>query len=280
MVASSAKDHAFHFTLDMIRAGLLGFTPPANAFDPEGAWENTYGVYTLTRECNWAGRITLKRAVKEDSSRLEIDYLKNLLGGAQHHVRAEVHCQSDALATPLSWRAHIESVNAKGEAIPETRLVKTGRRKGEKFTVTRGGKKKQLDLAPPAAINWALFDAVQRLPRETFEPLRFTMLDHFDQVKPNQVLTYQGPQTVTVGGTMAEVEHVEELDRGTIRKTRRERQGAVEITVYGFAQVGEGIVPWVYWVNEQGRLLFAVSGLEAYILETKDGSADSKSQDS
>jgi len=66
------------------------------------------------------------------------------------------------------------------------------------------------------------------------------MLDHFDQVKPGQSISYRTTIDVMLGGRA--------------------------VRLHGFDHLGEGIVPWVYWVDDQGRLLFAVSGLAGYLL--------------
>ena len=181
----------------------------------------------------------LKRRVGSDGIvELGIHYQKNLPQHVQY-VRGTIRCRADALASPVSWRFSSETRRGGGAVLPRTPLEKSGKIAEERIVIAEEGKTRQITLGPDIAVNWALFDAVQRLKRETFEPIRFTMLDHFDQVKAGQVLSYRGAIEVAFGG-------------GTIR-------------LHGFDELGEGIVPWVYWVDEQGRLLFAVSGIEGYI---------------
>ena len=108
--------------------------------------------------------------------------------------------------------------------------------------LTDGRTQRQIPAPGAYAVNWALFEAVGRLPREEFEPLRFTMLDHFDQLKPGQVLSYRETADVSLGGR--------------------------SVRLHAYDHLGEGIVPWIYWVDDEGRLLFAVSGLEAYLLDS------------
>ena len=40
------------------------------------------------------------------------------------------------------------------------------------------------------------------------------------------------------------------------------------VRLHAYDHLGEGIVPWIYWVDDRGRLLLAVSGLEAYLLDS------------
>jgi hypothetical protein len=101
---------------------------------------------------------------------------------------------------------------------------------------------KKVAITGDYTLGWALFDAVGRLPAEQAPPLRFTLIDHFDQVKPGHVLSFRTAADVTI------------RDR-TLR-------------LHAFDQVGTGVVPWVWWVDRQGCLLAAVSGLESYLLES------------
>jgi hypothetical protein len=99
-------------------------------------------------------------------------------------------------------------------------------------------KKQKRDFPASAAYtsNWTLFDAVQRLPRSA-KPLPFTLFDEWDLPKPNQSIAFR--RTV-------------ELPFGK---------------AHGFEQLGPGLLPLVYWTGDDGRLLFVVSGLLAYVME-------------
>ena len=102
---------------------------------------------------------------------------------------------------------------------------------------------KALPVAGPYTLNWCLFDAVQRLPREKTQPLGFTLIDHFDEPKADCTLAFRKRMDVAVAGGRT-------------------------IATYSYDQLGRGNVPWVYWVDDRGRLLFVAAGLEAYALES------------
>ena len=105
---------------------------------------------------------------------------------------------------------------------------------------------KSLDTAEqpvPATSHWSLFDAVQRLPGKATRPLRFTMLEEMDLVKPDQRLEFREETDLEVGDTT--------------------------LHLRGYQQIGWGVLPWQYWVDDQGRLLFAFSGVRACIYNTK-----------
>ncbi len=97
------------------------------------------------------------------------------------------------------------------------------------------------DVLGPVSHEWALLEAVQRLPRAAFPALRFQMLTHDGMLLPNHTLSYRGPVEIDTAG-------------GALR-------------LHGYQHLGTGILPWVYYTAESGRLLIAVSGLQAWLHE-------------
>jgi hypothetical protein len=111
--------------------------------------------------------------------------------------------------------------------IPETELRKSGAFSPED---------------KPCAVNWGLFEAVQRMPRKSgFETEIFVLHDHFDQPKPLQQIRYWDAFDV-------------ELPNGT------------SMELHAFEQTGRGILPIYYWVGNSGQLVALISGIEGYIL--------------
>ncbi len=88
---------------------------------------------------------------------------------------------------------------------------------------------------------WSLIEAVQRLPRTAFPLLRFHLLTHDGMLLPNHTVGYRGAVEVDTAG-------------GVLR-------------LHGYQHMGTGILPWVYYTADSGRLLVAVSGLQAWLYE-------------
>ena len=82
------------------------------------------------------------------------------------------------------------------------------------------------------------------MARSDGAPRRFTLLETGDIPKSNQVLAFY--------------QSVDLKDRWP---------GAPNLRVHGFLQVGDGISPQVYWVDDRGELLFLLSGLDAFVLD-------------
>ncbi|MHC4417974.1 MAG: hypothetical protein ACYSU6_05245, partial [Planctomycetota bacterium] len=87
--------------------------------------------------------------------------------------------------------------------------------------------------------NWSLFDAVQRLGGKEAPSGSFTMLEDLRLVRGEQRLSFDGEAEFELGG----------------KKMR----------LYGYHQIGEGILPIHYWLDEEGRLLFALGGVRVYL---------------
>lgn len=236
------------FTLDFVAGRLKGFTPPSGAFDPHGRWKLTYGVYTFAAITSGptpgsrTGTLSMSREPRNGGSVVELDFEKLLVGGSTQKVSARMVCRDDALATPTEWDCSSEFFDRQKKAMPQSGLKKSATSARGRIEIDDGKYTQAIEIDGPFTINWALFEAMGRLPRGPFAPLEFTMLDHFDQVKGGQTLAF--------------------------RKSLSTKLGGRDVRLHAFDQLGRGIVPWVYWVDDSGRLLAAVAGLEAYILDS------------
>lgn len=88
---------------------------------------------------------------------------------------------------------------------------------------------------------WSLIDAIQRLPRAPFPMLRFSMLTYDGRLLPDQTLTYKGPVEIQAAGS--------------------------PVRLHAYEHLGTGVLPWIYYTGESGRLLIAASGLQAWVFE-------------
>jgi len=238
------------FSLEFVAARLKTLRPPPDEFDPCGRWKLTYGVYTFAAITSGAtpgnrtGTLTMSREPREGGSVVELDFEKLLVGGSTQKVVARLVCRDDALATPTKWDCSSEFFDRRKDPLPRSRLRKSATLAGSRMEIDDGKYTQVIEIDGPFTINWALFEAMGRLPRGPFSPLEFTMLDHFDQVKRGQTLAF--------------------------RKSLSTKLGNRDVRLHAFDQLGRGIVPWVYWVDDAGRLLIAMAGLEAYILDSLD----------
>ena len=270
------------FSLEFISARLASFRIPEDAFDPAGDWELSYGVYTFTAHRQGptlggqVGRMALARkTVNEREVELTLDYEKDGPGTIQK-VAGRIHCGTDVLSTPSRWEYSAQVVDGQGKLYENSKIAKRATASDGRIEIVDDHSTRRVAINGPFTINWAVWDAVMRMVPESAEPLRFTMLDHFDQLKYRQTLAFRKSAVVTLGQRRVKEETWKELEKGRIRQTRWNLVGGRDVTLHGFEQLGEGIVPWVYWTDEQGRLLFVVSGLEVYVLDSWQDPAPSR----
>ena len=242
-------------SLAKVSAGLEKFQPPTGPFDPKGMWEHRYAIWVLypeapgaasrlsnTRMSRAMGALRIRRQFAGDAITLDVD-LATKQGGrgiAVCHVSARVTCANDRLATPRSWQLRSVTLDQAGKPVEGTESQETGQIADG--MIRRRSKSERAIPAPKAfTSNWSLFDALQRLPGDDVEPMTFDMLEEMDLLKPNHRLHYRQTVEVSLGGQ--------------------------PVKLHGFEQIGEGILPYTYWLDDQRRVLMAIGGRRAFILD-------------
>ena len=90
--------------------------------------------------------------------------------------------------------------------------------------------------ANPITADWCLFEAVQRLPFESTTPLVVDILEGLSVHKYNQRLSYRGLYT------------------------------RANNSLQWFHQIGHGVLPYEYWLDNHHRLQMVTTGARTYIL--------------
>lgn len=242
--ASAALPHS----LTKIKACLEGFQTPSGPFDPQGAWEHRYGVWVVLPESGFGktsklGVLALRReAAKGGGVALDVNLFTQQSGRGTwgYRVQARLVCAEDRLTTPRSWELRAADLDQTGKPTEGTQVQEVG--EVAQGVIRRRGKGERTTPAPKSfTSNWSLFDAVQRFAGNQVEPMAFDLLEEMNLLKPNHRLTYRRSVEMELGG----------------RATR----------LHGFDQIGEGIRPYEYWLDDQRRLLMAIGGLRAFILD-------------
>lgn len=231
-------------SLEFLRAlgALEGFVAPAGRFDPNGEWEARYRLW-MVQSSQGGGCLHLRRQPGDDGVRLRVELAVAEVDGYLRRTQADLHCAADALCTPRAWQLSSQSIGFDGRTIPGTELSETGAIRDGVLEVRFGRRSRKQKLPGAATSNWSLFDVVQRLAGEKTRPLTLALLEEMDLVKPGQRLCFREMKDFELGG----------------RKLR----------LCGYHQVGRGVLPWQYWVDEQGRLLLAFSGVRAWVRDPK-----------
>jgi hypothetical protein len=205
--------------------------------------ETMFNVYTLAPDVPaHIGEMTLRTKTAQDTfSLLTFHSRQNMLDGHIHEVRATVHYDNTTpLCVPRQWDYTVDMKDPLGRSLKHTHLEKKAVVDHGVVVVKSNKTTRKLPVDGVFTISWLLFEAVRHLPKDAHEKYKFTMFDHFDQVKKDQLLYYCKSIEANFNGT--------------------------SMILHAFDHIGNGIVPWVYWVDEHGRLLCAISGIEAYVL--------------
>jgi hypothetical protein len=96
---------------------------------------------------------------------------------------------------------------------------------------------------PWLTCDWCVFEFIQRLKFEEQGCLPFDMLEGLTVMKENQRLYYRGLCPT--------------------------KMGSEDILLHCFVQLGSGILPYEYWLDDNHRLLVAISMNKAYILDER-----------
>ncbi|HTM50567.1 MAG TPA: hypothetical protein VL285_17860 [Bryobacteraceae bacterium] len=223
--------------------------PPEGDFHPQGAWTHQYAVCLLNPERQEKGehpqpygKLLLKRNPAEAGRfNLEVEQSIFTRGRSGNRTRASLTCSSDRVASPLRWELRSETLEngaaAGGASVSETGSVRDG-------MILRSGRgSRKIGAKRALTSNWSLIDAVQRLPFDAAQPLEFDMIEDLDLFKSGQSLRPLGELTLELGG----------------RRTR----------LHGFRQIGRGILPMHYLLDDQRRLIAATGSLRAIIWDTE-----------
>lgn len=205
--------------------------------------EMAFRIYTLAPDMPaQIGNMELSsKNTENNTSLLKFTSRRNMLDGHVHELQAEVcYDNSTPLYIPKQWSYTADMKDDRGKGLKHMRIHKSAVADHGTVIIKNSRATRKLPVDGDFTISWLLFEAVRHLPKNSHHKYEFTMLDHFDQIKRDQLFYYNKSIEVNVDGT--------------------------DMVLHAFDHLGRGIVPWVYWVDGQGRLLFVISGIEAYIL--------------
>jgi hypothetical protein len=224
-------------------------------FDPESDWRREYRVWTCygyrDKSSNRSqGTLSLTRSGSGGKAfRLKVDQTLHMDPKKEkhdHRFTASIRCRNDDLATPTAWRMDSRFVSGKeGSNPPDMDHAESVEVLGDALAVTIGDRTVTRPASARLASEFSLMAAVGRLPLDS-KPLSFDLLEWLTALKPGQRLSYRG---------------------------RFDQQwGGLAVTLDCFHQLGMGVWPYEYWLDENSRLVMVVTGVRAYILESEEAS--------
>jgi hypothetical protein len=241
-----ATPEAIRHSLAAIERGLKDFVAPGGAFDPAGTWTRVYRIWQIELAPPGAigGQLTVRRAPAGNGTRLEVQQQSLMMKGYGYLCKASIQCAADRWSTPRQWTAETWTTAPDGQIEADSRLRFAARPADGEIHFS-GIHKPPIRVAAHWTLDWALIDALQRLPAAESGDSQFDLIEDCDLLRPRQRLSYVGPLTATLAGKDAEL--------------------------YGFCLVGTGTLPTFYWLDGQHRLLFVIRDFRALILQPEAG---------
>ncbi|MHC4755828.1 MAG: hypothetical protein ACYTBP_11870 [Planctomycetota bacterium] len=236
-----------HWSLESIRPALENYHIQNGAFEPQSGWEQEYTIWTLYPpfpkigyEASGAGFLKIRKITHSQKVQYNVE-CKVKLGLKYKLFHATIYADNNLLHTPVSWKVEDQMLDQDQRAAALTKINISANVEGNQLLFS-GGIEKTIKLNRPWTLDYVLFDVLQQLNFNKSEPLLFDMYENFDMFRPNQEISRCGDVVAIVQGK--------------------------SLNLHGFKQLGCGILPRHYWVNDQRQLLFVIGCHVAYILKT------------
>ncbi len=230
---------------------LNPFPEPDPQFSPDGnrtmlyrIWLN-HGYYGLLNLNAGFLRIERKTGSALDRFTLIIERQSVNWEGIVNSIQAEIQCNNDAISTPVSWTYTSRFTDTGGTVVPELSVNHNAHFENMTLIQEINGSEFTRYTGTAMTCDWCLFDAVQRLPFDSSVYSEFDVLEGLTVLKKNNSLSYRS-------------KHTDSFKR-------------LNIPLFSFVRMGDGVLPYEYWLDRYHRLLMAISGDRVYILDDKAG---------
>ncbi len=216
--------------LDELSA-LRDFPPSSENFKPDGNWVNTYRIWT----CHGY----------RESGNQNVGFLRiNRIGDADKTFTLNIHqevAQTDGITNIIDGTIKCRNNQL---ALPiqwrvSSRFINSDSKPISQLSSNETGSA-SVGLNG-SSCDWCLFEAIQRLEFNSQTSLNFDMLEGLSLLKKDQHLSYRGLYPTKIG-----------------RKN---------MPLHCFVQLGSGILPCEYWLDDHHKLLAVTSMNKAYIFD-------------
>jgi len=226
-----------------ISKAFMLLAPPVSPFDPAGDWSHVYHDISSHGLKKLQGELTLQHRA---GGQLRIESFRLCPDSYRFYTIADLQCGNDPLSTPSVWSVKTKiAKTAKDSPYLNSGLVKQASVKDEVLRIKTGGASRTLKLPGNYTCKGCLLDAVGRIAKQGIKEILFTMLDEYDEPCPGQIIAFRG------------------------KSPAKTRNGTIEVTCY--QHTGTGTIPGVYCIDEAGRVLFYLAGMQMLALATANG---------
>jgi hypothetical protein len=218
--------------------------PEVTDWSADAAYQMTFDFLSLTIQPRPAGYMRLNRTPGEDRFQCGVEVIRRGVDDANFHLVGEYDCRQDQLATPMRWdfRSWVDHGDPVAK-IAYTGLRSQARMENGKLRIQTGrvAIRHAINASDGLAAKWMLLEAVQRWPVDA-PPVSFSIVDENDALWENQTMAWIG-EPIVMGN----------------------------MTLRGLLHLGKGTLPRSFWMNQDGLLLFVISGTEIAVLANVNG---------
>jgi len=231
-----------------VTGGLVNFPPVYSGFDPDGDWTNTYRIFTChgyRKSSNETQGLLRIRRRRRDKGTFNLKVSQKIVNSEAvvNLIDADIVCKRDALASPVRWTLSNRFIGSDEKPVADLFFEETARIDKNVLEIKTSDETMKRNTTQPLTADFCLFEAVQRLGFDKTAPGSFSILEGMSLFKADQHLSGHGHYDLAIGG-----------------KTMRLRR---------FCQLGGGILPYEYYLDNHRRLLIVVTGARAYIMDEK-----------
>lgn len=218
------------------RTGKLNVPNPQGEFNTEGEWEQTWKVWFPGRgkANSGSGYLKVKKEINGNQSNItyKVDQLISENDNWFQFTKAEITALNNMSGSPVQWEKGSQFFTSPKDGnkyITELNLAQ----KGFREQLSEDGKNNFTS-------SFTVFDLVQKMSAKGIKQMDFTLLDELDKVKRNHSISFTCETSIQFAGEAKNVRCYDEI--------------------------GEGLLPSKYYLDKQGRMLLAISGMRVFIL--------------
>ena len=134
--------------------------------------------------------------IKKSFYRLNLKIEKTGAAKNKQITQAEISYKIDLYATPMKWQYSSKMIDPQGEIIKNTFIKKSAKISDNQIIISSAGSVEKIDFNGNITMNWLLFDKARSMINHKNSKLDFTLIDHFDEIKPNNILYYNNEISV------------------------------------------------------------------------------------
>jgi hypothetical protein len=242
---------AGEFSLLKLEKLLAGYQLPDSGKFSASSFNLGYKMYNLYGDnAVFAGEFHLNAEKKENvyefgfaNWRWADNGIRDRVKRFKYFVSGNVQCAADDTFSPAKWSVSSGIALSEGE-IPfgGTGLTQNGEARNGEVTIRTSHRPIRKNFGQsPLSWKWGLPAVVQHMAEFSLPSLHFALLDEFDAIHQDQNMRFR---------------KVVKLDCGGGR--------LVEFKL--FELTGDGVIPTAFWVDDQNRTIFVISGMEAFVL--------------